>query len=201
MEKLIGNKNIAVFISGRGTNLKALINFSKKTKRFNITSVVSDNKDAKGLTFVKKNKIKYLLVNYKNKSCSEKKIYNFIKKEKVSLVALAGFMRILSKKLIKKIKIPIVNIHPSLLPKYKGLNTHARALEANDPIAGCTVHLVTPKLDAGPVLAYAEVAIQKSETIESLASKVLIEEHKLYPKVLLNFSNQIIKSMGAHNCT
>ena len=105
MEKLIGNKNIAVFISGRGTNLKALINYSKKTKRFNITSVVSDNKNAKGLIFVKKNNIKCLLVDYKNKSYSEKKIYNFIKKENVSLVALAGFMRVLSKKLIKRIKI------------------------------------------------------------------------------------------------
>ena len=110
-------------------------------------------------------------------------------------------MKVLSKEFIDNFKNRILNIHPSLLPKYKGLNTHARALEANEPIAGCTVHLVTPKLDAGPVLAYAEVAIQKNETIESLASKVLIEEHKLYPKVLLNFSNQIIESIGADSYT
>ena len=104
-------------------------------------------------------------------------------------------MKILSKKFIDNFKDRILNIHPSLLPKYKGLNTHAKALESNDPIAGCTVHLVTPELDGGPVLAKTEVEIQKNETIESLASKVLIEEHKLYPKVLLKFSNQIIKSM------
>ena len=110
-------------------------------------------------------------------------------------------MKILSKKFIDNFKYRILNIHPSLLPKYKGLNTHAKALESNDPIAGCTVHLVTPELDGGPVLAKTEVEIQKNETVESLASKVLIEEHKLYPKVLLKFSNQIIKSMGENNCT
>ena len=110
-------------------------------------------------------------------------------------------MRLIGDTLLNAYANRIVNIHPSLLPKYKGLNTHARALQSNDPIAGCTVHLVTPKLDGGPVLAQTVVAIQKNETIESLASKVLIEEHKLYPKVLLNFSNQIIKSVGADNCT
>ena len=113
----------------------------------------------------------------------------------------AGFMKVLSEKFINNFKDRILNIHPSLLPKYKGLNTHARALQSNDTVAGCTVHLVTPKLDGGPVLAQTEVAIQKNETIKSLASKVLIEEHKLYPKVLFNFSNQIIKSFGADNRT
>ena len=184
MEKLIGNKNIAVFISGRGTNLKALINYSKKTKRFNITSVVSDNKDAKGLIFVKKNNIKCLLVNYKNKSCSEKKIYNFIKKEKVSLVALAGFMRILSKKLIKKIKIPIVNIHPSLLPKYKGLNTYQRAINNKEKYSGCTVHYVNERLDSGKVIMQKRVKILLSDNKKSLEKKILKEEHIIYPRVI-----------------
>ena len=184
MEKLIGNKNIAVFISGRGTNLKALINYSKKTKRFNITSVVSDNKDAKGLIFVKKNNIKCLLVSYKNKSYSEKKIYNFIEKENVSLVALAGFMRILSKKLIKKIKIPIINIHPSLLPKYKGLNTHQRAINNKEKYSGCTVHYVNEHLDSGKVIMQKKVRILLSDNEKSLKKKVLKEEHIIYPKAI-----------------
>ena len=184
MEKLIGNKNIAVFISGRGTNLKALINYSKKTKRFNITSVVSDNKNAKGLIFVKKNNIKCLLVDYKNKSYSEKKIYNFIKKENVSLVALAGFMRVLSKKLIKRIKIPIINIHPSLLPKYKGLNTHQRALNNKETYSGCTVHYVNEHLDSGKVIMQKKVKILQSDNEKSLEKKILKQEHTVYPRVI-----------------
>ncbi len=184
MEKLIGNRNIAVFISGGGTNLKALINYSKKTKRFNITSVVSDNKNAKGLIFVKKNNIKYLLVDYKNKSYSEKKIYNFVKKENVSLVALAGFMRVLSKKLIKRIKIPIINIHPSLLPKYKGLNTHQRALNNKEKYSGCTVHYVNEHLDSGKVIMQKKIKILLSDNEKSLRKKVLKEEHIIYPKVI-----------------
>ena len=183
MEKLIGNKNIAVFISGRGTNLKALINFSKKTKRFNITSVVSDNKDAKGLTFVKKNKIKYLLVNYKNKSCSEKKIYNFIKKEKVSLVALAGFMRIISKEFINKFKRKIINIHPSLLPKYKGLNTFERILKDKEKKTGCTVHFVNENLDGGRVILQKSFLIKKSDNILSLKQKT----HSLMNYAILHY--------------
>jgi phosphoribosylglycinamide formyltransferase-1 len=93
-----------------------------------------------------------------------------------------------------------LNIHPSLLPKYKGLNTHARALASNDPIAGCSVHLVTAELDGGPVLAQTEVSIEKNETAESVEAKVLVQEHLLYPKVLLNFSNDLKKSPAAKNC-
>jgi len=106
-------------------------------------------------------------------------------------------MKILSKKIVDKFKDRILNIHPSLLPKYRGLNTHARVLASNDTVAGCSVHLVTPKLDEGPVLAQTKVKIKKNETVKSLAAKVLAAEHILYPKVLFNFSNQIKKSIKA----
>ena len=129
----------------------------------------------------------------KNNLDFEKELIQTLKFYNVEIICLAGFMKILSKKFIDKFKDRILNIHPSLLPKYKGLNTHARAIEANDPIAGCSVHLVTPELDGGPILAQSEVLIKKNETEKSLASKVLLEEHVLYPKVLLNFSNQIRK--------
>ena len=109
-------------------------------------------------------------------------------------------MKILSEKFIKRFSDRILNIHPSLLPKYKGLNTHARALASNDPIAGCSVHLVTAELDGGPVLAQTTVLIEKNETVDSLKAKVLIQEHVLYPKVLLNFSNHLKKSLKAEIC-
>ena len=189
MEKLIGNKNIAVFISGKGTNLKSLVNFSKKTKKFNVTSVISDNKKAKGLLFAKKKKIKCLIVNYKNKYYSEKQIYNFIKKENVSLIALAGFMRILSKKLIKKIKIPIINIHPSLLPKYKGPNTHQRAINNKEKYSGCTVHYVNEYLDSGKIIMQKKVKILLSDNEKSLEKKILKKEHKIYAKVIEGLLN------------
>ena len=131
----------------------------------------------------------------------ETELIEILKDYNVEIICLAGFMKVLSKKFIDNFKDRILNIHPSLLPKYKGLNTHARATASNDPIAGCTVHLVTPELDGGPVLAQTKLQSKKMKLIESLASKVLFEEHKLYPKVLLKFSNQIIKSIGAVNYT
>ena len=167
--------------------------------------VISNNSDAPGLKKARDLGVPTEIIDpdsiKKNGLDFETELVAILKYYSVEIICLAGFMKVLSKEFIDNFKNRILNIHPSLLPKYKGLNTHAKALEANDPIAGCTVHLVTPKLDAGPVLAYAEVAIQKSETIESLASKVLIEEHKLYPKVLLNFSNQIIESIGGDSYT
>jgi len=122
-----------------------------------------------------------------------------LKTYNIELICLAGFMKILSKDFINNFKNRILNIHPSLLPKYKGLNTHARALEANDTIAGCSVHLVTPELDGGPVIDQIKVKIEKNETEKSLAAKVLMAEHILYPKVLFNFANKIKKSTEIGN--
>jgi phosphoribosylglycinamide formyltransferase-1 len=155
MEKLNGNKKlkISVFISGRGTNLKSIIKFSKnKNSLVEIGLIVSSNKNAKGLTFANKDKIKSLIINYKNKKKAEEKILINLKKNKIDFICLAGFMKILSKKIIKKYKNKILNIHPSLLPKYKGLNTHRRVIQNNEKFTGCTVHLVNSKLDSGKII-------------------------------------------------
>jgi phosphoribosylglycinamide formyltransferase-1 len=129
----------------------------------------------------------------------EVELLKILKKYNVNVICLAGFMKILSKQFIENYNDRILNIHPSLLPKYRGLNTHARVLASDDRIAGCSVHLVTPKLDAGPVLAQAEVLIGKNETQDSLAAKILVQEHILYPKALLNFSNQIRNLLEVKN--
>ena len=188
---------VAILISGSGTNMVQLIKSMDDNHPAYPSVVISNNSDAPGLE-----KAQYLGVpteiineNYikDNDLEFEKELIKILKLYNVELICLAGFMKILSKKFVNNFKDRILNIHPSLLPKYKGLNTHARVLASNDTIAGCSVHLVTPELDGGPVLAQTEVAIKKNETAESLASKVLIEEHVLYPKVLLNFSNQIRK--------
>ena len=130
MEELFGKKiNVAVFISGRGSNLKSLIKYSKKKfSPINIKLVISNNSNAKGLEYARKSKIKYHVINFKNKNNSEIKILNQVTKLNIKLICLAGFMKILSAKFIKKFNNPILNIHPSLLPKYKGLNTHQKVL-------------------------------------------------------------------------
>ncbi|MFN5133476.1 MAG: formyltransferase family protein, partial [Candidatus Fonsibacter sp.] len=142
MKKLTGNINIGIFISGRGSNLKELIKYSKKNNtNWKIKLVISNKKEAKGLIYAKKNKIKNYAIE-KKKLQFEKKALSILNKNKINLLCLAGFMRILSQEFIKKYKFKIINIHPSLLPKYKGLNTHERAIQAGDKYAGSTVHYV-----------------------------------------------------------
>ena len=175
----------AVFISGNGSNLKSLIQFSKKKNSpISIELIISDNPKAKGLKFGKIFKISNKVFNYKNKIIAEKKIISEITNKKIKLICLAGFMRILSKNFIKRFKGKILNIHPSLLPKYKGLNTHQRAISNNEKYSGCTVHFVNSRLDSGKIILQKKVKISKFDTAKSLAKKVLIEEHKLYPKAI-----------------
>ena len=194
MEKLNGKKiNTAVFISGRGSNLISLIKYSKhKNSKIKINLIISNNKFSKGLEFAKKNKIKYHVINYSKKKQAEHKILVYLRKNKIDLVCLAGFMKILSSDFINKFKKPILNIHPSLLPKYKGLNTHRRAIKNKDKFSGATVHLVSPKLDSGKIILQKKVKISNIETENTLAKKVLKIEHKIYPaaieKILKNFS-------------
>ena len=155
MAQSTGTKKIkcAVFISGTGSNLKSLIQFSKKKNSpISIELIISDNAKAKGLKFGKIFKISNKVFNYKNKIIAEKKIISEINNKKIKLICLAGFMRILSKNFIKSFKGKILNIHPSLLPKYKGLNTHKRALLNNEKYSGCTVHFVNSKLDSGKII-------------------------------------------------
>ena len=129
------------------------------------------------------------MYNFKKKYKIENQILSDLKEHKVKIICLAGFMKVLSRNFINKFKGKILNIHPSLLPKYKGLNTHQRALNNNEKYSGCTVHLVNSKLDAGKIVLQKRVKISKNETMNSLAKKVLVQEHKLYPKAILKVFN------------
>ena len=187
MVKLIGSNKIktAVFISGTGSNLKNLIKFSLlKKSPIKVCFIVSDNIKAKGLNFAKKYKIKEKTYNFKNKKLSENLILKDLKKNKIKLICLAGFMKILSSNFIKKFDNNILNIHPSLLPKYKGLNTHKRVLKNNERFSGCTVHYVNSSLDSGKIILQKKILISKKDTPSTLKKKILKQEHILYPKAI-----------------
>ena len=180
----------AVFISGKGSNLENLIKFSKtKESPISIDLIISDNSKAKGLAFGKKFKIKKKVFNFHNKFISERRILLELKSNKINLICLAGFMKIISKNFIKNFKGKILNIHPSLLPKYKGLNTHERAINNNEKFSGCTVHYVSAKLDSGKIILQKKVKIKKDENKKTLEKKILVQEHKLYPKAILKVLN------------
>ena len=177
-------KNVAVFISGTGSNLKSLIKFSKlKKSPIIIKLIISNNSKAKGLQYANIYKIKKKVFNFKN-ILSEKKVINELKNNDIHLICLAGFMKILSKSFINNFKGKILNIHPSLLPKYKGLNTHERAIKNKDKYSGCTVHFVNSKLDSGKIIIQKKVRIKKLDTPKTLAKKILAQEHKLYPAAI-----------------
>ena len=176
----------AVFISGTGSNLNSLIKFSKlKKSPITVEIIVSNNLKAKGLNFGKTFKIKRKIFDFKKKNLAERKILSELKKNKIKLICLAGFMKILSNTFIKNFKGKILNIHPSLLPKFKGLNTHIRAIKNKQKYSGCTVHFVNSKIDSGKIILQKKVRINKNETPKTLAKKILIQEHKIYPKAIL----------------
>ncbi|MDC3179870.1 phosphoribosylglycinamide formyltransferase [Candidatus Pelagibacter sp.] len=192
MVKLTGYKKVktAVFISGNGSNLKSLIKFSKTRKSpISVNLIISNNPKAKGLKFGEINKIKKRVFNLKKKNKIENLILSLLKEHEIKMICLAGFMKILSRNFITKFGGKILNIHPSLLPKYKGLNTHQRVLNNNEKYSGCTVHFVNSKLDSGKIILQKKVKISKKETKDSLAKKVLVQEHKLYPKAILKVFN------------
>ena len=192
MEKLTGLKKIktAVFISGTGSNLKNIIRFSRiKKSPISVDLIVSNTNNAEGLRFADQFKIKKKIFNFENIKNIEKNILLLLKKEKIELICLAGFMKILSKNFISQFNRKIINIHPSLLPKYKGLNTHSRAINNKDKFAGCTVHYVTPKLDAGKIILQKKIKITARDNPTSLAKKVLKQEHKLYPAAIIKIFN------------
>ena len=192
MVKLTGSKKIktAVFISGTGSNLKNLIKFSKiKNSPISIDLIFSNTSKAKGLKFSNQFNIKKNISSFKNSKVTEAKILSLLKKENIKFICLAGFMKILSKNFIKMFNGKIVNIHPSLLPKYKGLNTHIKAIQNKDRVAGCTVHFVTAKLDSGKIILQKEVKITNKDNPTSLAKKVLRQEHKLYPAAIKKIFN------------
>jgi len=184
--------NIAVFISGTGSNLFNLIKYSKlKNSKYTIKYVFSDKKNAGGLKFAKKFKIPYEILDYKNKNNAETKSLKYLKLNNIKIVCLAGFMKILSATFVKSYKGKIINIHPSLLPKYKGINTHQRALDNNEKFSGCTVHYVNTKLDSGKKILQKKVKINKNDNAKILAKRILKQEHKIYPLAL----NKVISSL------
>jgi formyltetrahydrofolate-dependent phosphoribosylglycinamide formyltransferase len=192
MAKSSGHKKLktAVFISGTGSNLKNLIIHSKKkNSKFIINLIISNNLEAKGLNYAKQFNISKKIINFSNAKKAEKIALNELKKKKIKLVCLAGFMRILSKNFIRNFEGKIINIHPSLLPKYKGLNTHRRVLINSEKYSGCTVHYVNSRLDSGKIILQKKVKVFKNDTVKKLSQRILKQEHYLYPKALSKILN------------
>lgn len=181
---------IAILISGTGTNMAALIYAAKaESCPFEIVLVASNNPDAAGLKLAAAEGIPTFVHPHKglSREAHDDIIHEAIVAAKTDMVALAGYMRILSEEFVGKWDGRMLNIHPSLLPKYKGLHTHEAALKAGDKVAGCSVHLVTAELDDGPLLGQTEVAILPGDTPDTLAARVLIAEHQLYARTLAEF--------------
>ena len=187
--------SVAILISGSGSNMVQLIKSMDDNHPAFPSIVISNKPNAAGIKKARDLGIPTQIINENFEQSNgidfEAELTEILNRYEVKIICLAGFMRILSKDFIDVFKGRILNIHPSLLPKYKGLNTHARAIAAKDKFSGCSVHLVTAELDGGPILAQRKVVIDKTDTAETLSSKVLEEEHLLYPEVLLNFTYQI----------
>ena len=178
-------KNACVFISGFGSNLKSLIDKSRDPGfPIKIKLIVSNNANAKGILHAKKNLIPFLIIDTK-KRYYENAIFREIEKNKISILCLAGYMKIISKKFIEKVNKKIINIHPSLLPKFKGLNTFERILKNKEKITGCTVHYVNDKLDSGKVIIQKSFYINKDDNLETLKKKTQRLEHLAYPEAII----------------
>ena len=179
---------IGVFISGRGTNLQSIIKASKsEDSPYNVKIVFSDNHNAKGINLAKEADIDTFSLeigDFENKKEFEKQILELIKPYDLRLICLAGFMKILSSEFIELYPNKILNIHPSLLPKYKGLNTHKRVIENNDDITGCTVHYVNHELDGGEIIVQKTVKVDTTDSVKTLADKVLKQENLIYPEAI-----------------
>ena len=187
--------NGVVMISGNGSNLQSIIDNAPGID-LNISCVISSNSDAYGLKRAEKAGIPTAVIDYKlfdSRFKADKEIMKVIDDSRAEVIILAGYMRILSSEFIDRYLGKILNIHPSLLPKYKGLNTHQRAIEATEKIHGASVHFVTKDLDGGPVIAQSIVEIEPIDNTKSLASKVLKKEHILYPRIIYWYTQGRIK--------
>jgi phosphoribosylglycinamide formyltransferase 1 len=179
----------AIFISGRGSNMKSLIKYSqKKNSKIEIAKVFSNNKTAQGIVIAKQLNVPEIFY-YSNKFFEEKIKKNL---DDIDLICLAGFMKILSPSFVKKWKKRLINIHPSYLPHFKGLNAQRKAIESKASFSGCTVHYVNKKIDSGNIIKQKKIKILKKDDTESLTKKILIEEHKLYPKALNVVVNRLL---------
>ena len=183
---------IVVLISGKGSNLKAIIDkCSKKKVPAKVIAIISNNSTAPGLKL--NGKFQKIIINNKlSKKKFERELQNNLKKLKPDLICLAGFMKVLSSFIIKKWKNKIINVHPSLLPSFKGLNTHEKALNKGVKISGCTIHFVDESLDGGPIIAQAATIVDKKMTNKELSVKILKMEHKIYPEVVNLFAKKKI---------
>ena len=194
MEIMNKKLKIAIFISGRGSNMEAIINASKSNDfPAEISLVLSNKPKALGLETAKLNNIPTAIVNHKdfdNKQDFENSILEILTNYPVDLICLAGFMRILSADFLNNYPDKVINIHPSLLPKFKGLNTHKRAIEAKETESGCTVHYVIAEMDAGPIILQKSVPISKNENEETLQAKILEQEHKAYPEAIIKIASK-----------
>ena len=184
--------NIAVFISGRGSNLKSIVRYSLKNKTlYKVKVVISNKQKATGLLIAKKMGIENYYVDLTKSKKLGNKVLNILRKNDIKLVCLAGYMKILPAYFVKSYKGKIINIHPSLLPKYKGLNTHKRVIENNEKYTGCTIHYVNRFLDSGKIIFQRKVKITKKDNKRSIEKKVLKIEHKMYPKII----NKILSNL------
>jgi len=184
----MSRKRVGVLISGRGSNMKALVAASRQPgSSFEVCCVVSNKPDAGGITWAREQGIATQVISHKNfatREAFDSALNDYLQSQRPHLIACAGFMRIMTPVLITPWQGRMLNIHPSLLPLYKGTHTHERALADGAAVHGCTVHYVTAELDSGPIIAQTQVIVFPGDTVETLSARVLAQEHKLYPKAL-----------------
>lgn len=189
---------VAILISGGGSNMVSLVDSMTGDHPARPVLVVSNNADAGGLDKARARGIDTAVVDHRpfkgDRPAFEAALQKVIAQSRPDIVCLAGFMRVLTEGFVSQWQGRMLNIHPSLLPRYRGLHTHARAIEAGETQAGCTVHLVTPELDEGPILGQKAVPILPGDTPETLAARVLVEEHSLYPACLRRFAEEMARA-------
>ena len=188
-------KRVGVLISGTGSNMQALVAGGRNpASPYEVVCIASNRPEAKGISWAQENGIATQIINHKNYATREEfdaALNDYLQTQKLDIIACAGFMRIMTPVLISHWAGRMLNIHPSLLPKYKGINTHQRAIDSGDRESGCTVHWVTSELDSGPLIAQARVPILPGDTADVLAARILSQEHKLYPEVLAMIAKQL----------
>lgn len=185
---MTAKKRVAILISGRGSNMQALVEAARAPDYpAEIALVISNRPDAPGLSWAQEQGLLTLVLDhkrYESREHFEGQLQSLLDLSKIDLIALAGFMRLMTAGFVNRWQGRMINIHPSLLPSFKGLDTHRQALDAGVRVSGCTVHFVVPEMDAGPIIGQAAVPVLPSDVAETLAARVLEAEHRLYPRML-----------------